>query len=538
MPASDPPESAGRPATGPEPAGTGAQLPEAIPTRPGDVELPAEPSPTELPATEPSLGTRAARSAAISLATQGGRILIQTASTAILARLLTPTDYGLLALVVAVVGVGEILRDFGLSSAAIQARTLSTQQRDNLFWINTGIGAVLTAICLAGAPLAGSLFDDDRLVPVMQGLAIIFLLNGLAAQYRAGLVRQMRFRALAVVDLVAPLVALIAAIVIAVAGGGASALVMQQVLTMAVGLVLAAVMARWLPGLPHRGVPMRGFISFGGWLFGSQVITYLAKNIDNFVNFRAFGADAAGLYSRPFQLLMTPLNQVRSPATQVALPALSQVQDDRERFNEYVKAGQLALALPLTVVLAVIVGAAGPVVDVFLGDKWTQSVPILQFLALAGLFQTLAFVGYWVYLARALTNSLMYYSIVAAILKIVCVLVGSHWGLNGVAAGYAVSHLLEWPLSLWWLGRVTTVPGRALYAGAGRLIALGLPVGLAAYGMTVWTASLPSFVQLVAAAVAGLAVAAGFSAAVPASRRDLALIIRIGRLALNRKGSS
>ncbi len=493
--------------------------------------MPRPPIRHAAPARTAPLGRRTARGAVVTLGAQFARILIQIVSVVVLARLLTPDDYGLLAMVVAIVGVGEILRDFGLSSAAVQAPTLSTAQRDNLFWINTGIGAALMAICLAGAPLIGSFYGDDRLVPIMRALAVTFLLNGMATQYRAGLTRRMRFGAIAAVDVATPLIALSVAIVIASLGGGTSALVAQQIVTSAVGFALLVPLAQWLPGLPRRAA-MGGFLRFGGWLLASQIITYASKNVDSVVIGLRFGAGAAGIYSRAFQLLMTPLNQVRSPSTSVALPALARVQDQRRRFNDYVKAGQLALSMPLALVLAVVIGAADPAVRVFLGTTWLAAIPVLQWLALAGLFQTLAYVGYWVYLARALTNQLMYYSIVAAVLKIVCIVVGSQWGVVGVAAGYAISHLIEWPISLWWLDRVTTVPVGALYGGALRTIGLGLPVAGAAWGATALIAGAPAAVQLLAAVGAGLAAAAAAAAAVPAIRRDVASILAIARLAI------
>ena len=118
-------------------------------------------------------------------------------------------------MVLAIAGVGDILRDFGLSSAAIQAKTLSFAQRSNLFWTNTAIGAVLTLVMLALAVPISHFYREPALVPIAQAVAVTFLLNGMMTQYRADLVRAMRFRVVATIDVVAPATALVAAIVFA-----------------------------------------------------------------------------------------------------------------------------------------------------------------------------------------------------------------------------------------------------------------------------------------------------------------------------------
>src|SRR5690606_2130147 len=188
------------------------------------------------------LGARAARGAAVTLSAQLGKIIIQVTSVVILARLLTPHDYGLIAMVIAVIGIGEVFRDFGLSSAAIQAPTLSTPQRDNLFWINTAIGVALAVVVYFGAGLLAVAYRQPDLVPITQALSLTFLLNGLATQYRASLIRALKFRLLAVADIAAPTVALVVAIGVGVAGWGYWALVAQQ-LTSAVVLLAVVVIA-------------------------------------------------------------------------------------------------------------------------------------------------------------------------------------------------------------------------------------------------------------------------------------------------------
>jgi O-antigen/teichoic acid export membrane protein len=471
----------------------------------------------------------AARAAGVTLTGQALRVLIQFGSIVVLARLLLPEDYGLLAIVLVVVGIGEIVRDFGLSTAAVRAPSLTAAVRDALFWINTAIGGALCLALLASAGLLAQLFDRPALEPIAGALSVTFLLNGLATQFRVSLSRRLDFRSLVGADVLAQFLAAGVAVAAAFAGAGYGALVAQQLTQAAVALVVLAVRAGWLPGRPRRAPGLRPLLVLGGHLVGTELLHYASNNIDTVtVGFR-FDAAALGLYNRGFQLVMTPLNQVRSPATTVALPVLSRLQDDQARFADHLRRGQLAIGFTLVAGMAVVAGAADPVVELFLGPRWAEVAPILALLAAAGASQTLAFVGLWVYLTRGLGAELFRFTMATSLLRLGCVLAGSSWGVVGVAAGYALAAFMEWPLSLWWLSRITVVPAAALAAGALRILACAVPAGVAAFLVATVTDDLATVVQTAAAFLAGgamLAVAAGVSRTV---RADLSGVLAFAR---------
>ena len=149
-----------------------------------------------------TLAHSAARGAFFTLAAQVAKIVLQFLSVIVLARLLTPHDYGLLAIVLVVVGVGEIFRDFGLTTASIQAPVLTRGQRDNLFWINSAIGVVLTIVMFFLAWPIEAVTDEPEIVGMVHWLSLLFLLNGLATQHRANLARDLKFKAMAVIEVV------------------------------------------------------------------------------------------------------------------------------------------------------------------------------------------------------------------------------------------------------------------------------------------------------------------------------------------------
>lgn len=476
------------------------------------------------------LGRRAARGAAVTFAGQGGRIALQVLSVIVLARLLTPHDYGLVAMVLAVIGVAEIFRDFGLSAAAVQSPTLTRGERDNLFWINSGLGLVLAIATFLAAPLVAAIYRQPELTDLTRLLALIFLINGLAAQYRADRNRHLKFTVLAAADLSGAAVGLGVAITTALLGWGYWALAAQQICQGLTVLVVLISSARWVARLPDRRSDVRRFMRFGWHLVGTQVLGYATNNVDSIVIGIRFGAAPLGIYSRGFQLLMQPLGQLRAPTTTVALPVLSRLSDDPARFDAFLIRGQQALGYVLVSGLAIVAATAHPLVDLTLGPGWEGVAPILQILAAAAAFQTLAYVGYWVYLARALTADLFKYTLVTSIIKIICIIAGSQWGVIGVAVGYAIGPAIAWPISILWLATRTSLPARALVIGAMRILLAAGAAGVAAWGLTRAVASAPDIIQVVVGAGGYAAVLAIIALCLPAVRRDCLAVIRIVRL--------
>ncbi|UQX89360.1 lipopolysaccharide biosynthesis protein [Jatrophihabitans telluris] len=474
------------------------------------------------------LGRRTARGALVTLGGQLSQVLLQMTAVIALARLLSPHDYGLYAMVLVIAGIGEIFRDFGLSSAAIQAKQLSDAERSNLFWINAGIGALLTAIVFLSAPLVAALFSEHQLVPIARVLSVIFLINGCTTQLRANLNRNMRFGMLTVADLAAQVVNVTVAITCAALGAHYWALVGSQIAQVATVLVLVTIFGRWIPGGYTRGIPMGRFLRFGGNFVATQLVNYVSNNVDSLTIGLRFGTTPLGIYNRAFQLLMNPLNQFRTPATTVALPVLSRLQDDPVRAGDYIRRGQIAFGYTVVAGLAFVVGAAAPLVDFLLGSKWHEVPTILALLAVAGAFQMLSFVGYWIYLSRGLTRDLFRYTLISFAIKVTCILVGSTWGLKGVAAGYAIAPAISWPISLWWLSSRTPIPTRALLVGAGRILTCAGAAALATFLASSMLAHSADLLRLVAGLLACIAVYA-LAAVVKPVRADLATVVEFGK---------
>jgi len=477
----------------------------------------------------PRLGARAAGGAFVTMAGQGVRVAVQFGGIILLARLLTPHDYGLMAMVTAIVGAAEILRDFGLSSAAIQAKEVSRQQRDNLFWINTGIGLVLAVAVFAGANALAAFYHEPALVQISQALAVTFLLSGMTTQFRAHLSRGLRFGQLAVSDVGAQVAGLCAAVAAALAGLGFWALVLQQVVQAGVQLLLTVACARWLPRGYDRAAPMRQFLGFGWNLMLAQLLGYASRNVGQVIIGARTGAEALGLYNRAFQLLMMPLNQINAPATTVALPVLSQLQDERERFTAFLVRGQTVMVHLIVATFAFACAQALPLMVLVLGEQWRPAVPLFQWLTAGGVFQTTAYAAYWVFLAKGLMGAQLRYSVVTRVLLIACIFAGSWWGVEGVAAGYSFGLLVMWPLSLYWVGRVSDIPVWTVFANGLRAV-VGYGVCAVASWAASWWLGGALWRQLAVGTGAMLAAFLLVFVAWPAFRRDVLSILQTRHL--------
>lgn len=481
------------------------------------------------------LSQKAARGAGVVMATQIARVVLQFGSVVILARLLTPEDFGLVAMVTAIIGIAEIVRDAGLSSAAVQAKTLSDDERTNLFWANLGLGTACALVILAVEPLIVAGYGESRLAPIIFSLAFVFMISGANTQYRADLMRRMRFRQLAMSDVAAQFIAIAVAIGLALAGAGLWAIVGQQIVTALAQFVINIVNVRWLPGLPRRGAPLGRFFRFGGGVLGTNALAYVTKSITAVAIGAAFGPVPLGYYNRAYQLLMTPLQQIDAPMTSVVLPVLSRVQDDEETFARYLARTQMVACYVTSVLLAVAAGLAYPVTLVLFGPKWIDVAPIFVVLAIGGMFRTLSTIAYWIFLAKGFTGAQLRMDAMARPVMILIMVAGIPWDVIGVAVGHGVAFFLYWVLAFVRVGQVTGVNIRPLFGTAIRTIALvSAPCGLIAWAVAELLSTAPLLELLAGTAAAG-AYLLLTAVVLPPVRNDLTIARSIAQRALSRR---
>lgn len=431
--------------------------------------------------TASNLAPRAARGAAVVLLGQVMRTVILFVSTIVLSRLLVPGDFGLMAIAISLLALGEILRDSGLGVASIRGAHLSQSQKSNLFWINLGLGLAVGLTLFGIASWIGQIFNEPVLSQMLQWLSLCMPLAGFATQFRSELNRNLRFVSLTITDTVSALLGLAAAIIWAVNAPNIWSLVAQQLVTAMVGAILSAALARWRPGLPRR-VPMGDFLRFGAGLLGTQVLAFFSKNADNFFIGLTWGPSSLGYYSRAYQLLMAPLSQLLAPLTRVAVPVMSRTGQDVRLFNSRLLSAQSIAGVPMAILYAFCFGAASPIVLLLLGAQWEPTIPIFQALCVGGVFRALNQATYWTFLATSSTRSLFNSYLVTQPLIVVSMLGGLPWGAIGVAWGHSLGYAFMWIVSAIWCSRTTILDLQALLKQAAiALFYFVVPIGLIAW---------------------------------------------------------
>ena len=346
------------------------------------------------------LSRRTARGGVIAVVAQFCRILIQLAVAALLARLLAPSDFGLVAMATTLTAFVGMFTDLGLSAATVQQKEVGQSLVTALFYLNLAMGLFVMAVAMAAAPLAAWFFGDGRITTVVIALALSIPVAAVGAQHSALLQRGMRWGPIQWTPLVAQLAGGIAAVLLAwKCGMGYWALVAQSWVTTILTTVSMWWFCAWRPDLRVNWRGVRGALHFGLNLTGFNVINYFHRQFDNVLIGWRWGATDLGYYNRAYQLLTLPLTLVNGPVGSAVIPALSRLQEDPERWSRaYLKAFG-AVNLLSAGITAVMIPTAQPMVRLLFGPGWEPTGHIFALLSISMFAATPMNTVGWVYMS-------------------------------------------------------------------------------------------------------------------------------------------
>jgi PST family polysaccharide transporter len=400
------------------------------------------------------LAGRSARGGAVTMTAQGFKFVFSMVATIVLARLLTPEDYGLIGMVAILINFVGMFQYLGLSTATVKWSELNHQQVSTLFWVNMFLSVAIMLITIASGPLLAWFYKEPRLIGITAGYGVTILFAGLAIQHEAILTRQMRFTAIVVVEVVALLSGFVSAVIAASHGAGYWSLVLNQLVMTLVLVVGVWTVCRWRPGLPARGVGLRSMLSYGGNLTGFNVMTFFSRNLDNALIGKFWGPYQLGVYSRAYQMLLMPMQQINAPLAAVAVPALSRLADEPERYRgAYLKILEkiVMITMPLG---ALMIATSDWMVLVLLGPQWRETGRIFMLLGIAAMIQPVTKTAWWLFSTQGRTRELFHWGLMGGAIAIISIIAGLPWGATGVAASYAVADLcIATPLLFWYVGR-------------------------------------------------------------------------------------
>ena len=426
----------------------------------------------------------------------------------ILARLLAPADYGLAAMVLVASSLVIIFSDLALGSALVQRKTLTEADRSTVFWTSLGAGLAFTAagFLLAG-PVAG-FYGEPDVKPLFAAFSVTFVVTALSSTQVALMNREMDFRRLELRQMASYAIGAVVGIVIAALGFGAWAIIWQQIAIAVTSTFLLTVLSPWRPQFVYSLASLRDLGSFGARVFGTRLLFYLNRNVDNILIGRFLGTSALGAYALAYNVMLMPFSNIAGPIQQVLFPAFSRMQEETDRIGAaWIRVNRLvgAISIPALTGLAIV---AADFVPVVLGDRWSAATPVIQILCWVGLLQSLQRLNSAILEARNRTGTLLWYSVVVVVASLIAFVGGLHWGIVGVAAAYAISSTVVEPYYTWLTGRAIGLTVWEFVAGFRGILeaTVAMGAGVLALRLALVSAGVPELPRLLLCIVAGGAI--------------------------------
>lgn len=372
----------------------------------------------------------------------------------VLARLLEPTAFGLVALANVFLILMQAFLNQGFAQALIQRKELEPEHLDTAFWTNVGIGSGLTIITLVVADHVTLSFGQPQLAPILRSLSVLFLLNSCGGVQQAILERQFAFKAIAFRGLVGTLIGGIAGITLALSGFGVWSLVGQQIVQELIGVFTLWQVSSWRPRLRFSARHFQHLFRFGISSLGFNLLTFFNTRADDFLIGYFLGAAALGYYSIAYRILEVMTQLLVSTSNQVALPSFSRLQTDPDQFRRaFNTATQLTSLIAFPTFLGV-AALAPELVSLLFGAQWQPSIAVMQVLAWAGLLRSISFFKGAVFMALGKPVWRLWLALLAAALSLIGFAIAVRWGIVAVALAVVIRGYLVFPAGQWAVSRL------------------------------------------------------------------------------------
>jgi PST family polysaccharide transporter len=393
-----------------------------------------------------NLGGRTAKNGLYTIGAQSLKFCISTISTVVFARLLTPDDFGLIAMVAVIVNFAAMFKDVGLSMATIQKESITHEQISSLFWINVLVCFGLAILIVFSAPIVVRFYNREELYIVTLLLASSILISGFSIQHTALLKRVIRFDLIGIIEVGSMAIGLTFAILFALWKESYLALVFNTLFTTISMVLLTYYFIPWKPDFILRAKGVKKMLQFGGDVTGFNVINYFSRNTDNLLIGKYIGAESLGLYSKAYSIFMMPVRQIRVPINSLTIPVLSRLKDESERYARYCDTIVEILAIISIPMSLFCYLEAEFLINVVLGPGWEGAIPIFKILALTAPLQVILGIRGSIMLSMGFSRRYLVMGVTYACFTIVGFVIGLSYGIQGIALAFvAVQYLLFIP---------------------------------------------------------------------------------------------
>jgi O-antigen/teichoic acid export membrane protein len=363
---------------------------------------------------------------------------------AYLGRVLLPADFGLMAMIMVVIGFAQAFADMGISNAIIHYQNEDRKQLSSLYWLNIISGAIIFVLIVAVKPLIAAFYHEPRLDSLIFLASFIFLITPIGQQSQILLQRELKFNELAFAEIFSSAAGLGAAVFSAHAGYGVVSLVLGQLANTLVRTLLITYVGfrRWRPLFHFKRSDLKGYVSFGLYQMGERSINYLGGNLDKLLIGRLLGAQSLGYYNIAYQLMTKPIAIFNPIITRVAFPLFAKIQHDDVRLRSgYLDAIRI-IAFALFPIYTGMILLAKPFIIVLVGENWLPAVVIFQILCILGYFFSLGNPLGGLLLAKGRADLGFFFNVLMILLYGTAIWFGSRFGLNGIATSLVLSTAL------------------------------------------------------------------------------------------------
>ncbi len=379
----------------------------------------------------------------------------------LLARLLKPEDFGLVALASVFIQSTRTFVTFGFSTAIVQRHNLDTEHLDTAFWANLGISITVIFLTFFSAEEIAALFGEPRLAPIITWLSIGFLFSALINVQTAILLRKFDFKLLALRSMTGSLVGGLVGVMLALLNFGAWSLVGRQLTTSLVGVVLIWSIADWRPRFKFSIKHGKDLFNFGISVTGIELLNVVNRHADNFIIGYFLGPVALGYYNIAYRLITIVSDLLVGVVERVMMPTFSRLQKETKRLQRnFYNVIQIVSLISFPAFFAISLLSPELVIMLF-GEKWTPSIPVMQVLALVGILQSVLRFHAVIIISLGKPNWRLTLQILEAMTNVIGFLIAVRWGIVAVAISYTIVNFFMFPFWLWAVNRLIKINFKA-----------------------------------------------------------------------------
>lgn len=365
---------------------------------------------------------------------------------AVLARLLFPSDFGLMGMIVPVTGFVILIADLGLGVAIIQNQDITDEQLSTFFFLNIILGIALCCVVYFSSGLVALFFKESELISLLKIMSFSFIIMSLGQTFRTLLQKWMDFKTLFKVEVSGIIIYGICSITFAIKGFGVWSLVYGFLIRQVGETVLLWIVTPFRPQLVFSLQKIKNLMNFGIYVFGERIINYFKRNLGHIIIGRFLGAQVLGYYVLAYQLMLFPVSKISGVVTKVTFPAFSVVQNDNKKIRDgYLKVVKY-ISLVTFPMMAGLFAVAPELITMIYGAKWRSTILVLQILCVVGALQSIGTTVGTVLYAKGRPDIGFKWNCIAICCYALAFLFGIRWGIVGVSVAYAIASLILFPI--------------------------------------------------------------------------------------------